>query len=151
MAVTVLLTDIVDALEIQFDEMPEFLDLDSDQVITISLDLLRDAEESTEEEESEDDEEFKLAKGIVVSGRYLRLPSKYEVHEWQIMRDFADSVQSSRIRADLDHALHGRGAFRHFKSELIRHRIEPSWFGFRAEALRKIAIEWLEDNQISWT
>jgi hypothetical protein len=46
MPATVRLADIVDALEMQFDEYSSFLDRDSGQVETVSHDLLREAEES---------------------------------------------------------------------------------------------------------
>ncbi len=48
------------------------------------------------------------------------------------------------------HAIHGAGAFRSFKDTLRRHRIESDWFAFRTEALRQIAIDWCEKNQIVW-
>ena len=48
--VTVRLTEIVDALEMQFDESPSYLDLDTGQVVNVSEDLLREAEEPGDEE-----------------------------------------------------------------------------------------------------
>ena len=50
MPTTVRLNDIVDALEMQFDESSSFLDLDTGQVETVSHVLLREAEESGDEE-----------------------------------------------------------------------------------------------------
>jgi hypothetical protein len=66
------------------------------------------------------------------------------------MQDFAHSVESDRIREDLLHAIHGNGAFRNFKDTLRRHCIESAWFGFRAEALREIALDWCEENHVVW-
>jgi hypothetical protein len=66
------------------------------------------------------------------------------------MRDFADSVESGRIREDLRNAIHGAGAFRYFKDTLRRHRIEKDWFAFRDEALAQIARDWCEENHIAW-
>jgi len=51
MPVTVRLSDIVDALEMQFDESSSFLDRDTGQVQTVSHDLLSEAEESGDDEE----------------------------------------------------------------------------------------------------
>jgi hypothetical protein len=48
---TVRLTDIVDALEMQFDESSSFLDLDTGHVETVSHDLLHEAEESGNDDE----------------------------------------------------------------------------------------------------
>jgi hypothetical protein len=59
-------------------------------------------------------------------------------------------VTSEKIREDLLNAIHGAGAFRHFKDTLRRHRIESDWFTFRAEALKQIALDWCEERRISW-
>jgi hypothetical protein len=45
----------------------------------------------------------------------------------------------------------GRGAFRNFKDAIHMHGIEEEWYRFRQEELEKIAIDWLEANQISYT
>src|SRR5260370_7268258 len=85
MPVTVRLTDIVDALEMQFDESSSFLDLDSGQVETVSHDLLREAEESGNDEEPGlpewQKQEWKIASRIVSTDRFQRLPTKFHVHQ----------------------------------------------------------------------
>lgn len=153
MPATVRLKDIVDALEMQFDELPSFLDLDTGQVQTISRDLLSEAEEPSDEEPDVpegDDKEWEIAKRIVSTDRYRKLPTNFDVHEWQIMKDFAESVESESIREDFLFAIHGAGTFGHFKHNVRRHGIEQAWFAFRAEALREIAREWCEENEIAW-
>jgi hypothetical protein len=151
MSATVRLNDIVEALEMQFDEFLSFLDLDTGKVETISKEALSEAEEPGDEDlDLPDDEESELAKRIVSSRRFLDLPSKFDVHEWAIMEDFSHSVKSDKIRQDLLHAIHGAGAFRNFKYIVRRDGIEPAWFAFRSDALRQIAIDWCEENQITW-
>ena len=153
MSATVLLKDIVDALEMQFDESPSFLDLDTGQVETVSRDLLNEAEEPGEEEPDLPEwqkSEWEIAKRVVSTDRFVKLPTKFDIHEWTIMEEFSYSVDSRPIQANLIHALHGRGAFRHFKDTVRRHGIEQDWFKFRDEALREIAIEWCEEHQIQW-
>ena len=153
MPAPVRLSDIVDALEMQSDELSSFLDLDTGRVETISDDLVRDAEECGDSEEPNlpdwQDEEWETAKRIVFSDRFRKLPTKFEVHEWEIMREFADSLESGKIREDLLHALHGSGAFRHFKDAIRRQGVESAWFAFRTEALRQIAVDWCEENGLS--
>ena len=153
MSATVLLKDIVDALEMQFDESSSFLDLDTGQVETVSRDLLNEAEEPGEEEPDLPEwqkSEWDVVKRIVSTDRFVKLPTKFDIHEWSIMEEFSYSVDSRPIQTDLVYALHGRGAFRHFKDTARRHGIEQDWFKFRDEALREIAIEWCEEHQISW-
>jgi hypothetical protein len=144
MPVTVRPKDIVDALQMQFDELPSFVDLDTGQVETISRDLLGEAEEPAEEDD-EEYPEWELAKRIVSTDRFVELPTKFDVNEWEIMQEFSDSVESERIAKDLD-AIHGPGAFRNFKSAIRRHRIESAWYEFRDEAVKQIAIDWCEEH-----
>ena len=154
MSATVRLKDIVEALEMPIDEDRSFLDLDTGEVYTVSRTLLGEAEECADDEEPDlpdwQWEEWEICRKIAFTGRCVKLPTKYDVHEWEIMREFADAVESARIREDLQFAIHGAGAFRNFKHILERHRIAPAWFQFRDQALREIAIEWCEGKQIAW-
>ncbi len=144
------LRDIVDALEMQFDESLSLLDRDTGQVETMSREILSAAEEGDDDEDADlPDEEWELAKLIVSSrDRFLRLPTKFDVHEWAIMEEVSDSVKSAGIREDLLHAIHGAGAFRNFKYLVKRHGIDQTWYAFRTEALKQIALDWCEENQV---
>jgi hypothetical protein len=154
MPATARLNEIVEALEMPFDEATSFLNCDTGRVETVSNDLLREGEEPDAGEDLNlpewQAEEWEIAKLIVSTDRFIELPSKFDVHEWAIMEDFSNSVRSDAIREDLLDAIHGAGAFRHFKDNVRRHGIEAAWFAFRTEALRQIAIAWCEENQIAW-
>jgi hypothetical protein len=119
MPTAVLLTDIVNELEMQFDEQPSFLDLDTGQVESVSRDLLREAEEAEDGDPEPSlpawqKEQWEVAKRIVSTDRFKPLPRKFDVNDWEIMHDFARSIRSEKIREDLLDAIHGAGAFRHF-------------------------------------
>jgi hypothetical protein len=150
---TVHLNDIIDALEMQFDECLSYLDLDAGQVVTVSENLLLEAEEPGDEEPDLPDwqkDEWEIAKRIVSTDRFRPLPTKFDVHEWGIMQEFSLSVDSEGIRAELSRAIHGAGAFRNFKDTVRRLGIEAAWFAFRADALRQIALDWCKENHIVW-
>ena len=55
-------------------------------------------------------DEWEIAKRIVSTGRFQKLPTKFEVHEWEIMQDFSHSMESDTVREDLLYAIHGAGA-----------------------------------------
>jgi len=150
---TVSLSDIIEAFETQSDESSSFLDLDTGSVKTIMHDYLRSAEESDEPGPHLVDWEkdvWEVAKRIVSTDRFVKLPTKYDIHEWEIMRDFANSAAPDRIRQELSNAIRGAGAFRCFTGIVRRNRIEQSWFDFRHEALKQIAIDWCEENDVQW-
>jgi hypothetical protein len=152
MPATVRLNDIVDALEMQFDECPSYLDVDTGHVVTVSEDLLREAEESGDEPDlpAWQEDEWEIAKRIVSTDRFQKFPPKFDVHEWAIMQDFSRSLESDSIREDLLRAIHGAGAFRNFKNTVRQYGIDSAWFAFRTETLRQIARNWCEENQIAW-
>src|SRR3954466_15466053 len=153
MSPIVLLKEIIDALEMQFDESPSFLYLYTPHVETVSNDLVGEADESVGDEPdlpAWQKQECEIAKRTVSTDRLQQLPTNFDVHEWAIMQDFSNSVASDRVRDDLLNAIHRAGAFRHFKDILRRHQIESAWFEFRAQALRQIALDWCEEHHIRW-
>jgi len=150
---TVRLNDIIDALELQLDESSSLLDCDTGQVETISDALLQKAGLGDDEEPDLSiwqKQEWEIAKRIVSTDRFHKLPTNFDVHEWAIMLDFSRSVESDRIREDLLGVIHAAGAFRNFRSTVRRYGIESAWFAFRVEALRQIALNWCEENHIAW-
>lgn len=108
MPVTVRLDDIVEALETLVEESPSYLDLDTGQVVSVSEDLLSEAEEDGDEEPDLPDwqkHEWEIAKRIVSTDRFLELPTTFDLHEWGIMQDFSRSAEPVAIRADLERAI----------------------------------------------
>jgi hypothetical protein len=153
MSRTVRLSEIIGALEMQFEESSSFLDLDRGEVETVSHSLLSKAEDSVEEDPdlpAWQKEEWETAKRIALTDRFIKLPTAFDVHEWAIMQEFALSVASDAVRNDLLDAIHGGGAFRNFKAAIRRRGVEEAWFEFRAEALRQIAIDWCKENGVAW-
>ena len=147
------LQEIVDALQMQSEESSCFLDRSTGRIETVSEDLLRAAEQSSDqalELPAWQRPEWELAQRIVAVSYFEPLPTKFEVHEWAIMQDFAQSLTSEQVREELLHALHGAGAFRHFKSTVRRQGIECAWFAFRTEAFQQIARNWCHEQQIAW-
>ncbi len=137
----------------QLDEYSSFLNFETGEVETVSDALLDAAEAGGEDPDlpAWQKQEWEMARQIVSArNRFHKLPTKFEVHEWAIMDDFARSIKSNGVREDLVRALHGAGAFRKFKDAVRRHDIEPTWFAFRAEALKQIAVEWCQENHIAW-
>jgi Uncharacterised protein family (UPF0158) len=129
------------------------LDLHTGKVETVSVDLLRRADDSPDAQPdlpAWQEREWDIAKEIVATDRFRQLPTKFDVNEWAIMQDFSYSVPSDTIREDLLNAIHGTDAFRHFKNAIRRHGVESAWFTFRAEVLIQIARAWCEEHHVEW-
>lgn len=56
-----------------------------------------------------------------------------------------------KISNTLQSAIKGRGALRHFKDSICRYGIEDDWYKFCNLTLHNIAIEWCEDNEITYS
>jgi len=154
MGATVELAKIVDALEMMLEDWRSFLNVETGEVESVSLDILGEAEESEEKDPQSFenyDGEFELATKIVENrDKFLRLPTRFDIHEWSIMESFAESMKYGRIREELLRAVHGGGAYRRFRSAVARHSVQSDWYQFRDDALKQIAIEWCEANNLTW-
>ena len=150
------LKDVVDALEMQWDETeswfnPEtadFIHLGPDQLMILGQ--LEDEEEIPEDDlpEWQKEELEQLRAFQACRETCIQLPDKSEIHEWRIMERFVDSLVDNRMKEDLQRAIHGRGAFRMFKDTAHRFGILNKWYAWREEAFREIALAWCEENNL---
>jgi len=146
------LHDLVDALEIQGDEMKAYLNRQTGVVTILSDEELSAAEndEAPEDFPEWQQENIRTAIAILETDDYLQLPDQHEIHEWSIMRDFCETITHPQRRQTLLDTIHGKGAFRHFKETLYRFGMEEQWYRFHKEALRRIAKEWLANNELTY-
>ena len=151
--VIVSIKDFVDEMDVPSDEHSAFLNRHSGELVTLSSEELSAAEEDDEIDKypTWQHEMIIKAKEVNNSDDYLRLPSKFDIHEYHIMEEFCYSVTDDKIRGGLLDKIRGRGAFCRFKDAIHKNGIEEEWYRFRQAELEKIAIEWLEANQISYT
>jgi hypothetical protein len=80
----------------------------------------------------------------------LELPDRAHIDEWRMMQDFAEAQDQCKCRPELLSAIHGSGAFRHFKSAIQRLGLEDAWFHYRDAEYVRVAREWLEENKIAY-
>jgi hypothetical protein len=154
MKVVVSLKDIIDEMDTLSDEISGFLNRRTGELIALTSEELSAAEDGDEEDTDEypelQQEMIMKAREVIDSDDYLPLPGKFDIHEYRIMEDYCYSVADNTTRKNLLHKIKGSGAFRRFKDAIREYGIEEEWYRFRQEELEKIAIEWLEANQISY-
>lgn len=147
MATKVSLSQVVEALELASDEMSWFVSKQTGKVVLLSHEAMRLAEDDSKADLPEwQEEELRMARDVLGSTEWLRLPSKFDVHEWEIMNRFGQSVSVPAQREEVLDAIHGGGAFRQFKSTVRRLRLEDTWFSFRSSAFEDMARSWLNDH-----
>ena len=85
---------------------------------------------------------------VLTGDDWLPLPNAFDVHKWSIMKDFSHAIDDPKLRDELLHAIHGKGAFRHFKRIIQEHDVDERWFQFKSEALQQMVASWLDANGI---
>jgi hypothetical protein len=152
-ALRVKLQDILEGMDCQSDEQSSFLNLTTGEVVSITDEELRAAEndEPLEDFPEWQHEAIRIAGEIIETDHYLPLPDRFEIHEYSIMERFCLSVDDEDMRDDLCDAIRGRGAFRRFKDRMQLYGMAEEWYQYRDAALREIAMAWCEAHGIAYT
>ena len=131
------LSEIIDALEETDDEVTYFIDLLSGKIIQDSDfgSFYTDGSGEIDFEELTD---------------YLKLPTKYEINEYQIIKEFISTIKDEQIRNQLFITIKGPGAFRRFKDSCINYNIINDWYAFQKEVYYDIAKDYCLWNNVPY-
>ncbi|MEA4900478.1 hypothetical protein [Desulfitobacterium sp.] len=123
MNIIVKLDDIVAELEIMFDDTRSFLNTKTGDIVAISDDDFRaaESEESVEKFPNWQHENIRIAIEILEEDHFIPLPSKFDVHEYEIMERFCLSLDNERLSRLMYDSIKGSGAFRRFKENIDRY------------------------------
>lgn len=83
--------------------------------------------------------------------RFLRFPTKYEIHEYRIMEDFIEQLSPGKVQSDLSYSILGKGAFRRFKESIRYHGLEQQWYDCLEKAYRDIAVRWCTEEGLAYS
>jgi hypothetical protein len=153
MAVVVSLKNVVDAIDLPSDEWASYLNPKTGEIVTVTEEdhyLVGDEDLDEQGLPAWQSESVTKTREALESGNFLALPDKFEIHEWAMMERFSSDQRSAARREELLDAIHGRGAFRSFRSAIRRLDIEDDWFRFRQLAFEEIAKDWLKAYDISF-
>jgi Uncharacterised protein family (UPF0158) len=151
MPAVISLRDVVEALDLQSDELSSYLDPDSGEIITFNHEEARIAERGNWD--SVPDwmrASLPKIKRALEDDRMLALPDRVHIDEWRMMQDFADQQEDCRCQAALADAVHGSGAFRLFRRTIAQLGIEEQWRRYREKAMERVARDWLEENKLKY-
>lgn len=86
---------------------------------------------------------------IAADARYLRVEAVSSREQYRWMECYIPTVEEDELRARLEVAIDGKGAFRRFKDVLMTHSTERErWFTYRSERLRTFMEAWLAAHTI---
>jgi hypothetical protein len=153
MTIQVKLQEILEGLEFQSDEYFSYLNTTTGEVVSVTTEELRAAEEEAPLEDfpAWQHDASRIAGEILETDHYLPLPDRFEIHEYQIMERFCLAVDDEDMRNDLCDVIRGRGAFRRFKDRMQLYGMAEEWYRYRDAALREIAVAWCEEHGIPYT
>lgn len=132
--------DIVEALESVTDYEDTYLNIKTTEIIRIPNDRVY-----------MDDGCYEILEEIECSNKYIKLPSQYEIHELDIMRKFALSINLKSISEQLIEICYNNKPYKHFKSYIRERRIENDYYEFRRNEYKEIAIDFLEENNLQYS
>jgi hypothetical protein len=153
MAIRIKLTDVIDGMESQSDESSSLLNKETGEVVLIADEEMRAAEDDDPIEDFPDwqQDQVRVAKEIIAeTGDYIPLPTKFDINEYSIMERFCVSLDDPEMSDVLYGLIKGSGAFGRFKNAIHEYDIADDWYKYRNDALKEIAIEWCQENDIEF-
>lgn len=147
------LSEVIDGMDSQTDERSSFLNIETGEIVSVS-----DEEFSAAEEKRSLESYPEWQRGIIREaerileddeGRYIALPSRFDIDEYHMMERFALSVDDE-FSASLIATIKGKGAFRRFKDGIATFGIEKDWYKFRDAKFKELAIDWCKANKIAY-
>jgi|SRR5882672_414822 len=152
MSLPVKLNDVIDALEAAGEEHAHYLDRSTGEIVMITNEEMEAVEEDELISEYPDwqREAILKAREILKFEHFVELPNQFDIHEYKIMEDFCLAFEDRRVGEDLRRLIKGSGAFRRFKDAIYSMGADKAWYQFRRAEIERIAIEWLEENEIAY-
>lgn len=149
------LQEIIDGMEMQFEGTCTYLCRKTGEVVSVSENDIRTAEEIEDNEIEKlmdwEQENIRLAIDILENNEdYEELPTQFDMNEYEMLEDFSYSITDARKKDILLDAIQGRGAFRRFKDKVIDLGIAEDWYQYRNQCYKKKAIEWCNDNDVEY-
>ena len=129
------LTEVIDALDFTNDEIEYYYNPDTEEIFMSNIGEIENLNED------ELDELFEKS---------IMLPTRYDINEYEMMEDFAETIEDTTLQNQLYISLNGRGAFRRFKDTCINFDIIDDWYNYRDQKYKELAINWCKDNNIEF-
>ena len=151
MPATVSLQKVVDEIELLLDDSwTAYLNRRTGELYTVTDEMARAADDPDSPSAEDWREELPKVREILESDDWVELPTKFDLHEYQIMKAFSLAHADQGQREQLLDAISGRGAFRFFKSLVHRWGIQQQWYDYRNREIERIVADWLEAEEIPY-
>jgi len=155
MSPRVKISDIINIISFQSNNSSYYIDKKRGELFPVSKEQLRAAQEDARLEDYPEweREQIKLVREILTDKkgkRYILIPGKFVSHEYSTMENFCFSLDEDEISGALLQAIKGAGAFNRFNNCIHRYEVADDWYKFRYNSMKKIVIDWCEENNIEY-
>lgn len=147
------LQSVVNEMDVLSNEVTAYINKKTGELYSVSEEEASIVEQGNEEDEFIPEwqrETLPKVREVLESGDYVALPDQFEIHEYEIMERFCLSLSDEGLQDELLHDIRGSGAFRRFKDAIQHKGIQDDWYRFRDQALKRIAVDFLESEGIPW-
>lgn len=147
------LQSVVNEMDVLSNEVTAYINKKTGELYSVSEEEASIVEQGNEEDEFIPEwqrETLPKVREVLESGDYVALPDQFEIHEYEIMERFCLSLSDEGLQDELLHDIRGSGAFRRFKDAIHHKGIQDDWYRFRDQALKRIAVDFLESEGIPW-
>lgn len=110
----------IDALEFTNNEIEYYYNPDTGEIFMSNIGDFKNLDE---------DELFEKS---------MMLPTRYDINEYGMMEDFAETIEDVRLQNQLYISLNGSGVFRRFKDTCINFDIINEWKALKKKIISKI-------------
>jgi len=146
--------DVVEQLEFASESNKSFFNKKTGEIHLIPEEVERYAEQNIEDDDlipEWEKEIIPIVKDIQQKpDDYIQFPDQLYVNEYSIMERFCLTLDDEELRDEMYSSIKGSGAFQRFKNNIHNHGIDNDWHKYKDEALKEIAIEWCEENNIEY-
>ena len=155
MSPRVKLSSIINSIGLQTANTSCYIDKERGELFLIPKEQLHAAEEDVELEDYPDweKEQIKLTREILADKkgkRYILIPGKFVIHEYSTMENFCFILDDEKISRALLRAIMGAGIFNRFNNCIHRYGVADDWYKYRYNWMKRIVIDWCEENDIEY-
>ncbi len=87
-------------------------------------------------------------KQILESEEFLEMPSKFDLHEDNMMTSFCETVEKEDVKNYLLKTLKGNHAVDNFNQSIEKFDLGKKWITHRDNSMKEIAVKFLNDHSI---
>ncbi len=148
------LDDLIEHIEFANESNQSYFNKMTGEIHLIPEEVERYAEQNIEEDDfipEWEKEIIPILKNIQQNpDNYIPLPDQFYIDEYSIMERFCLSLQDENLREKMYSSIKGSGAFQRFKNNIHHYGIADDWYKYKDEALKELASEWCEENEIEY-